>query len=186
MFSMRGTIIIGIFLLGLSPRLSYGQVWMSKNVTVNIFSETPLENIEAKTETAVAAFNEKTAKILVKIQIKSFVFPRKLMQEHFNENYLESDKYPIADFEGIIKNLPDFNANGTNQVSIKGTLTIHGVKREVELPATIIVSNNGVIGKSSFKVKCADYNIEIPKLVVKNIAEEIEIAILAEFKPIKK
>lgn len=186
MFSIRGTIIIGIFLLGLSPGLSYGQIWLSKNVTVKLFSETPMENIEAKTETGVAALNEKTAKILVKIQIKSFVFPRKLMQEHFNENYLESDKFPTADFDGIIQDLPNFNVNGTNQVSLKGTLTIHGVKREVVIPATIIVSNKGVIGKSSFKVKCADYNIEIPKLVVKNIAEEIEIAILAEFKPSKK
>jgi len=108
------------------------------------------------------------------------------MEDHFNENYMESPKYPTAEFNGIILDLPDFSAENTYTIQIKGTLTMHGVKKEVEWPATMIVSKAKIEGKVNFKVKCEDFNIKIPKIVVKNIAEEIEVTLLTEFKPYKK
>jgi len=171
----------------LTPILSSSQIWHCKNASVRIFSATPLEDIEAKTETGVLAFNEKTAKILARVQIRSFNFRKKMMQEHFNENYMESDKYPFAEFDGTIQDMPSHVTVGSSQIHLKGTLNLHGVKKEVDLPATLIVTKEGTIeGKSTFKIKCADYNIEIPRLVVKNIAEEIEITIQAIFIPHKK
>lgn len=163
-----------------------GQIWLGKNTNVKIFSTSPLEDIEAISSTGTIAFNEKSGKIFVKVLIKSFKFQRGLMQEHFNENYMESDTYPTAEFDGVIQNLPDLSLENTHKIQMKGTLTIHGVKKEVDLPATIIITKDKIEGKANFKIKCIDYNIEIPKLVIKNIAEEIDITILTEFKPYKK
>jgi polyisoprenoid-binding protein YceI len=165
---------------------SYTQTWLCKNTQVRIFSSTPIEDIDAKTNTAVLALNEKSGKVLMKLQIKSLNFPKKLMQEHFNENYMESDKYPTAEFEGVIQNIPDFNVAKANELKVKGIMTIHGVKREVEIPISLATSKDKVVGQSKFKVKCADFNIEIPKIVLKNIAEDIEVTISAELNPIKK
>jgi polyisoprenoid-binding protein YceI len=163
-----------------------GQLWLSKAATITIFSETPLENINAKTQNGSIALNERSGKVLVKMQIKSLNFPKKLMQEHFNENYMESDKYPMAEFDGEIQNLPSFSEQKTHELRVKGTMTIHGVKREVEMPISLTINKNKLIGQSKFKIKCVDYKIDIPKLVVKNIAEEIEVTILAELNQIKK
>ncbi|MFY7860850.1 MAG: YceI family protein [Chitinophagales bacterium] len=165
---------------------SHAQTWFSKNTQVRIFSSTPIEDIDAKTNTAVLALNEKSGKVLMKLQIKSLNFPKKLMQEHFNENYMESDKYPTAEFEGVIQNIPDFNVHKTTELKAKGTITIHGVKREIDVPISLTTSKDKVVGQSTFKVKCADYNVEIPKIVLKNIAEDIEVTILSELNPIKK
>jgi polyisoprenoid-binding protein YceI len=177
-------LILGILcIISLS---SNGQVWLSKNTQVRIFSSTPVEDIDAKTITAVLALNEKSGKVLVKVQIKSLNFPKKLMQEHFNENYMESDKYPMAEFDGEIQNLPSFNEQKTHELRVKGTMTIHGVKREIEIPINLTKNKDKLIGQSKFKIKCVDYKIEIPKLVVKNIAEEVEVTILSELSPLKK
>lgn len=181
---MKRILFYFIFLflsLGLSS-----QIWLSKNGQVRIFSSTPLEDIDAKSNTAVVALNEKTGKTMVKVQVKSLQFPKKLMQEHFNENYMESDKYPTAEFEGVIQSMPSFAEYKKHEVTVKGTMNIHGEKREVELPISLTIGNDKVIGQSKFKVKCADYKIDIPKLVVKNIAEEIEVTIYAELTLAKK
>lgn len=163
----------------------FAQNWISKTTQVRFFSSTPLEDIDAKTQTAVAALSQSTGKVIVKIQIKSFNFPKKLMQEHFNENYLESDKYPASEFEGTFSPMPDFSKIGSQQAKVKGTMTIHGVKKEVELPVSLNIQKNNIEASSIFKVRCSDFNIQIPKLVVKNIAEEIEVTINANFKPVK-
>lgn len=172
--------------MGLTSDRVNAQIWMSENSSVQLFSKNILENIDAKTDKASFAINISSGKIFVRIPIKSFKFDKKLMQEHFNENYMESDKFPNAEFSGMIQNKPDLSIDGTYTVTMKGTMLIHGVKKEVELPVTIVVSKDKIVGKSSFKVKCEDYNIEIPKIVVKNIAEEIELNVNAEFKPYTK
>jgi polyisoprenoid-binding protein YceI len=175
-----------IFAVCIVSESSYAQTWLSKNTQVRIFSSTPIEDIDAKTNTAVLALNEKSGKVLMKLQIKSLNFPKKLMQEHFNENYMESDKYPTAEFEGVIQNIPDFNIHKASEHKIKGTIMIHGVKRNIEVPISLTTSKDKVVGQSKFKVKCADYNVEIPKIVLKNIAEDIEVTISAELNPVKK
>lgn len=181
---MKKIIILTLNILAVQILLA--QVWTSANSSVRLFSENVIEDIEAKSDKASIAFNSGSGKIFVRIPIKSFKFDKKLMQEHFNENYMESDKFPFAEFTGQIANKPDLSMEGTYQVVLKGTMTIHGVKKEVELPVNLTVSQDKIIGKSNFKVKCVDYNIEIPKIVVKNIAEEIELNVNAELKPYTK
>lgn len=161
----------------------FSQVWISTTSKVHLFSKTLLENIDAKTDKSSFAMNTTTGKFVVRIPIKSFKFEKKLMQEHFNENYMESEKFPNAEFTGIIGDKPDLTKEGNYPVMMKGSMMIHGVKKEVEIPVNLSVSHDKIIGKSNFKVKCADYNIEIPKLVVKNIAEDIDLSVEVELKP---
>lgn len=159
---------------------------MAKNVNVRIFSVSPIENIEAKSTNSSCAFSVKTGKIIMKVPIKSFKFEKALMQEHFNENYMESEKYPMAQFEGVIQDIPDMTKNAEYSIKIKGKLTMHGVTNEKEITANLIIKNGEIKGTTVFKVKCKDYKIEIPKIVFKNIAEEIEVTVNAEFNSTSK
>lgn len=181
---MNKTCFLGI-LLGVFFNLN-AQVYLAKNVNVRLFSAAPLENIEAKSTLSSCAFNAKNNRIVMKVPIKSFKFDRALMEEHFNENYLESDKYPVAEFNGSIEDVPDFTKDGTYSMKIKGKLTIHGVTNDREYVSNIVVKNGDISGTVVFKVKCEDYKIDIPKIVIKNIAEEIEISVNADFKLMKK
>ena len=101
------------------------------------------------------------------------------MEEHFNENYMESDKYPKAIFKGKINNLSvvNFSADGNYPADISGELTIHGVTKSIKTPATIHVKGGVVSADSKINVKPADYKISIPGVVKDNIAETIEITI---------
>ena len=165
--------------------IANSQIWIAKNGYVRFFSKTPIEDIEGITKTGSSALNAKTGKIIFKVTMTSFKFEKALMQEHFNENYMESDKFPTGDFDGQILELPDLSKNGEYSVKIKGSFTIHGVKKEREIPATLAVSDGKISGKANFKVKCVDHNIEIPKLVVKNIAEDLDVTIQVDFTPKK-
>ena len=174
---------IAFFLCFFLTNFLAAQIWTSSSTKIQLYSKSIFENIEAESDKSSIAFNLNSGKIFVRIPIISFKFEKRLMQEHFNENYMESDKFPYSEFSGMIQNKPDFSIDGTYQVIMKGTMTIHGVMNEVELPVTIVVAKDKIVGKSSFKVKCVDYKIKIPKIVIKNIAEEIELNVDAELKP---
>ncbi len=162
---------------------AYSQVWMSRNGYIRLFSETPLENIEGITQLAQAALNTKTGEIYFKASVESFKFEDALMQEHFNENYMESEKYPNAEFSGAIQNLPDLTKEGTYEVTVIGKFTVHGVTKERTVQGTIVVEKGKISSTSKFKVKCVDHKIEIPTLLVKKIAEELEITVKCNYAP---
>lgn len=161
------------------------QTLISRAVTTSFFSTTPLEDIEAISKTGASALNTQTGDILVKISNTSFDFKKKLMQEHFNENYMESDKYPLSIFKGKLIGTVDYTKPGTYQVSAKGDLTIHGVTKSYEVPVKIMVTNTGVNATTSFWVQMEDHKIKIPKIVIKNIAEAVEVKISVLYQPKK-
>ncbi len=113
--------------------------------------------------------------------MKSFKFEKALMEEHFNENYIESDKYPSAEFDGIIQNIPDFTKDGNYELMIKGSLLLHATKVPRDIKATFRVTNGKIEAKSIFLVPCQDHNIKIPSITRKNISDNIEVTILANF-----
>jgi hypothetical protein len=119
------------------------------------------------------------------IQNNSFKFPNKLMQEHFNEKYMESEKYPASSFRGNVQEDIDLKVLGTYKVTVKGKLTIHGVTQERTITGTINVNEGSITLESNFKVKNADHKIEIPKLVITKIAEELDVKVLATLFPKK-
>lgn len=162
--------------------------FITKNGKVSFYSDAPLEKIEAKNAQMNVALDTQTGDILFKVLIKSFIFEKALMQEHFNENYLESDKFPTSTFKGKIVNLSDikFATSGTYNAKVTGKLTIHGVTKDVEAQGVIFVSNQAINLKSIFKIKIGDYNITIPGAVTGKIAKEVEITVDADLKPLKK
>lgn len=149
---------------------------------VSFFSEAPMENIEAFSEETKSIFDEANGEIAFILPIKSFSFEKSLMQEHFNENYLESDKYPNARFEGRLVDY-DPDKEGEQQVRAKGTLTIHGVSQQVDVPGTVTRDSSGIGMEANFPVQVADYDIEIPKIVFYNIAEEVEVRVKLQYQP---
>lgn len=163
----------GLFCAGLNAQTLY----KAANAEVSFFSKTPLENIDGKTVTATTLINLETNDLAFVIQNVSFQFPNKLMQEHFNEKYMESEKFPLSQFRGTIQEKIDLKVAGTYQVTVKGKLTIHGVEQERTITGTITVKDGKITVQSKFKIKVADHKIEIPSLVATKIAEELDVEV---------
>ena len=152
-------------------------IFLGTTDTVSFFSETPVANIDAKSSQAVGAVNQSTKDVFFKVPMKTFVFKKALMQEHFNENYVESDKFPYATFKGKITDNVDLTKDGTYTVSVTGDFTVHGVTKPRTIPGTIVIKGNTMNLKSSFDVKIADHDITIPTVVATEIAEVINVKV---------
>jgi hypothetical protein len=156
------------------------QQYISRNVHVSFFSETLIENIKAENNQSSSVFDISNGGIAFQVPIRAFHFDRALMEEHFNENYLETESYPNATFRGEIENWIDDFADGiTHDIIALGILTIHGVEKEISASGTILFKNNSWIITSDFTVDAEDYDIKIPRIVRDNIAKSIEIKIQA-------
>ncbi|HEX5652062.1 MAG TPA: YceI family protein [Chitinophagaceae bacterium] len=152
---------------------------ITKNGTISFYSKTPLEDIEAHTRTSISVLDKKTGQIEFIALIKSFTFEKALMQEHFNENYMESDKFPKSAFKGRIVDLTkvDFNKDGKYMVTVAGDLTLHGITKTITTPAIITVQNRNISASADFNVQLADYKISIPALVRDKISKTVKIAV---------
>ena len=152
---------------------------------ISFYSSAPVEDIEAATTRSKSLFNAETGDIAFVIPINTFEFNKKLMQEHFNESYLESHKYPEATFKG---KLVGFNPQqqGVQNVMAKGEMKIHGVSRQIETEGTLEFMGKEVHMAARFPIRLADYQVEIPKLVMYNIAEVVDVKIKAKYLPYEK
>jgi len=151
------------------------QLYSTASSEVKFFSDAPLEDIEAVNKAGQSLLNTATGEVAVKIPIKSFVFPNKLMQEHFNENYMESDKFPYATFKGKINENVDLTKPGSYDVSATGKLNIHGVERDQTIRGKLIVLSGKMNLDANFDVLLADHRIKIPEVVFMKIAEKIAV-----------
>lgn len=161
------------------------QNYTGKNVKVRLFSSTPVEDIRAVNVRASAVLIGKTQEILVQVPIRGFEFDKRLMQEHFNENYMESDKYPVAKFKGTISPAIDFNKNGTYEVTVAGVFNVHGVDKARNIPGKLVVNGASVQLFTEFKVACADHQIKIPILIITKVAEVINIKVEGQLNLVK-
>jgi hypothetical protein len=168
-----------IFLLSMAAICLPGstQKLVSKNGHVWFYSHTPLEEIEAHNRQVVSIFDATTGDIQFSLLIKSFEFKIALMQEHFNENYMESDKYPKASFKGKISGIEkaDLKKDGSYPVETTGDLTIHNITRKVTAKGTLDIKDGKITAKSKFTVAPKDYQIVIPSVVENKIAREVEV-----------
>jgi len=171
-----------LLLLFMCPLVVHAQKYSSEKSTVTFFSDAPLEDIAATNVKSVALVDLSKGDFAFSVPIKDFEFEKTLMKEHFNEKYMETEKYPKSFFQGKFVNLIS-SKTGEQSVSAKGKLTIHGVAKEVEIPGTVMVEPGKLSMKAVFKVKLADYKIKIPKIVWQNIAEEIEVTVDFQLKP---
>lgn len=166
------------FTLGLAT----AQKHVAESSTVSFFSNAALEDIKAENTKTVSLFNSETGDIAFSIPINQFQFKKSLMQEHFNEKYLESDKYPKATFQGKLVGYSITNKTLQN-VNATGKLTIHGVTKEVTIPGTVEEIDQKLLMKATFIVRLEDYKIKIPQLMWQNIAEQVEVSVSFTYKP---
>lgn len=172
-------IIIAICLFTVHARAQ--NILVSKNASVSFFSSTVMEDIEGKSNTASSVINSKTREIIFKVSNTSFQFKKKLMQEHFNENYMESDRFPFSKFSGKITDDIDLSKDGNYTVNVEGNLDIHGVTKPYQCKVTLVIAQGIITAKTAFKVKIEDHKIKVPSLVFKNIAEFVEVRLSAVY-----
>lgn len=144
------------------------------------------DGVEATNAQVAAVLNGANGEMAFQVLIKAFKFKKALMEEHFNENYMESDQFPKATFSGQIENFEgiDLSAPRSHEVMVTGKMTIHGVTNEVSQEGSFEVLEDGSIRmKTHMLIPCADYGIEIPSVVADKIAKEIDVEILALLKP---
>lgn len=175
------------FLLNLFFALSFVAIGFSQNQhiarqgQVTFFSYTSVENIEAQNNQVLSLLDIEKKEIAVSMLMRAFVFKKELMYEHFNESYVESDLYPKASFEGKIIN---FDKNATEQTKIsKGSLTIHGVSKQIEIKTHFKKEGNSYVVSGEFTAPVSDFQIKIPPILSSNIAKIITITFTFKYQP---
>ena len=171
--------IFGLFLLASFCQLVPAQKYITKNGHVWFYSHTPMEEIEGHNRQVVSSIVCSSGELAFLLLVKSFVFKTALMQEHFNENYMESDKIPKANFKGKIDNISkiDLKKDGTYPAEVSGDLTIHGVTKHITTKGTIVVKGTTIAANAKFAIVPQDYDIKIPSVVENKIAKEIQITV---------
>lgn len=165
-----------ILLMMLSSTV-FAQKYMSKEGYVHFFSEAPMENIEAENTKVAAVLDAATGDFAFKVLIEEFQFEKSLMQEHFNENYMESDQYPFSTFTGAVKGFKKLDLKTKQEVEVNGQMNMHGLTKKIKVIATVWMEDEELHIASSFVIRLEDYNIDIPKIVMYNIAEEIDVKV---------
>ncbi len=179
-------IILLVFIAIISLNLYAQDIQQSKAINVKFFSSAPLEDIEAITKNGTSVLTLSKNEFFFLVPIKSFSFKSSLMQEHFNENYMESDKYPDARFSGKINETIDWKKDGTYPVTVTGKLSIHGVNKERTINGTVIIKNGIISIQSKFDVSCKEHEIKIPSMMTEKIAEVVAVSVDGAYAPYLK
>jgi hypothetical protein len=174
-----------IALLWLSAYNLKAQLFIGEKSNLAFFSSTSLENIDAVNSSIKPLFNSKTGAFAMQARQTDFKFKSSFMQEHYNENYMESEKFPFAVFIGKVNEVIDFTKDGVYEVSMTGKLSMHGVELPRVIKGTIAVKGDVITMDSKFDVKVADHNIKVPSLYVAKIAEVIEVTFHSDMLPKK-
>jgi polyisoprenoid-binding protein YceI len=165
------------------------QRYYTKSGTIKFDATSPSspEKIEGVNRTATCVIDVQAGAIQFAVLMKGFEFERALMEEHFNENYVESSKYPKGEFKGKLKDMENVNLSkdGTYTVKVKGSLTMHGVTKEVETDGKLVVQGGKISAVAEFDVKLSDFNVSIPGLVADKVAKVAKIKVSCSLEPLK-
>ena len=156
--------------------------FLTKEGYISFFSHTLVEDIKADNNQVLSVIDSETGEIAVQLLMRSFLFKKALMQQHFNDSYVESHKYPKATFKGFILNFNELDDAQSN-TEIKGTLTMHGKTKEISFSAAVHKSGDTIELSGDFTLEVADFDIKIPGVVRKNIAKVIEVTFNLNHKP---
>lgn len=172
-------IILAAIILFAANNMANAQKIYTKNGHISFFSKTNMENIKADNNQVMSVLNTQSGELQFSVIIKSFHFEKALMEEHFNENYLESEKFPKSTFKGVVAGISkvNFAADGSYPVTVSGDLTIHGITNKATAKGNFTVKTGKTTGYCVFSVALADYKIAVPKLVENNISKTIEITV---------
>jgi len=162
------------------------QKYMTKSGYIGFFSHTSMEDIKGDNNQVAGVLDVLTGDMVFQALIKSFHFDRALMEEHFNENYMESEKFPKASFKGKITNLTSVNLskNGIYDVTVEGDLTIRDVTKKVSSKGSVEVATGSITANSKFPIVPEDFKIEIPGIVREKIAKNLEVTVTMKYLPL--
>lgn len=172
------TVVFGSYSL-----FAQGEKYFTRNAVISFTSVTPVEKIKSTNKQVNCILNTKTGDMAFKAVVKSFEFDKQGMYDHFNDTYLESDKYPNATFEGKITTPVNYGENGKSNISFEGKLTIHGKTNPVKHTGIIEVNSGKIVAKSLITIKLADYGISVPNDYIKKISNTVDINIDAVMTP---
>ena len=167
--------LIIIYLL-FSTQVLAQQFYTNKG-KISFFSEAPLEDISAVNENVSAIIDSQTGGFAFRVKIVDFTFPNSLMQEHFNESYLESEKYPLSTFKGVVDNFSDLDLSNEQNLVVNGSLSMHGISKDAQMKSNAQMINDELHISSTFDVALEDYEIDIPKIMMYKIAETIKVTV---------
>lgn len=183
---MKKDFLIVSLLLSIAMPLSGQTIYLAQGAKASFYSYTPVEDIAASSQSMTSVLNTATNDIAFNVPMSSFKFKKALMQEHFNEKYIESDKYPNAGFKGKINETIDWKREGTYDITATGVFTIHGVDKLHTEKGKAVIKEGKINITADFKVTVKDHNITIPKILVTNIAEVVDVKMEADYIPYKK
>ena len=171
-------------LLLASASFANAQQYMTRSGQVHFFSETSMENIEAENAQMSGLLDASNGGFAFQVQMRAFHFEKALMEEHFNENYVESEKYPKATFQGTIQDWDDAWKDGeSHDVVATGSFDFHGVKQDRDIAGTLTWNGKGWDIETRFPVTLEDHKIEVPAVVKDNIAPVIDVDVKATLDP---
>jgi polyisoprenoid-binding protein YceI len=182
----HGIVLAGVLLMTIATATAQDK-YFTKSGKVRFVSKGAIETIEAQHKSVTCVLDTKSGAVQFAVLMKGFEFRKALMQEHFNENYVESDKYPKAEFKGQVVNNSsvDYTREGAYNVQVKGQLTIHGQTKDMETTGKITVKGGKVQTATGFTILLSDYNISIPAVVKDNINNTVQITADCLLEPLK-
>jgi polyisoprenoid-binding protein YceI len=182
-------LILLLFAVVLATTASFGQKYFTKagNINFDATSASSPEKIEGVNRTVTCVLDTKTGNLQFAVLMKGFEFEKALMEEHFNENYIESEKFPKAEFKGAVANNDKVNyaKDGTYTATVKGKLTMHGETKDVETEGKITVQGGKISAIAGFNVLLSDFNISIPGLVADKVSKTAKINVACSLEPLK-
>lgn len=187
MNKLTGYFIVFLLLL-LQVQVSGQSKYIDRAGHASFYSKAPLEDIEAHSHQALSLLEIGSGEIVASMLMKSFQFEKALMQEHFNENYVESHKYPKATFKGKVSGIDkvDLKKDGTHTLDVSGEITIHGVTKPLQIKADFTVDKGVLKARSQFSLAVKDFKIEVPKIVINNIAETVQVTVEFQYHPMNQ
>jgi polyisoprenoid-binding protein YceI len=181
----RIAILISIMALNISSLLAQGgNIFSTTSGKISFQSDAPFELIKASSKDLKGLLDVSRKTFAFKVRMETFEgFNSALQREHFNENYIESDKFPEASFDGKIIEDVDLTKEGTYTVRAKGNFSIHGVSQERIIKSDVVVKDGKINIHSAFSVLLSDYNIPIPKVVKDKLSEDIKVDVTTTLQP---
>ncbi len=174
-----------LFLVLVLPLCVQAQKYISEKSTVTFFSKATIEDIAARNEKAMGMLDLSSGDIAFSVPIKDFIFEKALMQEHFNEKYMESDKYPKGSFQGKLTGY-SADAAGAQPARAQGKMSIHGVTKDIDISGTFEKKDDRYVLAAKFIITLEDYKVKRPQILWSNIAESVEVTIEFTLKPYEK
>lgn len=184
--SKLNVLLTGVCLLLLTESRAQGTLYATTSGQTSFHSSAPVEDINAINPKTQVTLNTSTGEITVLMNMRDFDFPNKLMEKHFNEDYLESARYPKATFKGKLDRPVDLTKKGRSELSATGTFTVHGVSQPRTLKGTLTGQETSLLLDTAFEVALTDHKIKVPKIVFVKIAELIQVKTSYTLIPYKK